>query len=64
MMLSFSGSEDGELLYYDKYGKETHAGNQTRSFTAEEIKGIKTLTPWIEDDVITVGRTRIVEDMY
>ena len=41
--------------YYitDKYGKETHAGNQTRSFTAEEIKQLKTFNSLIENDVIT-----------
>ena len=41
--------------YYitDKYGKETHAGNQTRSFTAEEIKQLKTFDSLIENDVIT-----------
>ena len=41
--------------YYitDKYGKETHAGNQTRSFTAEEIKHLKTFDSLIENDVIT-----------
>ena len=41
--------------YYitDKYGKETHAGNQTRSFTAEEIKQLKSFNSLIENDVIT-----------
>jgi len=41
--------------YYitDKYGKETHAGNQTRSFTAEEIKQLRTFDSLIENDVIT-----------
>ncbi|CAM1658681.1 hypothetical protein SORA22_05930 [Streptococcus oralis] len=41
--------------YYitDKYGKEIHAGNQTRSFTAEEIKQLKTFDSLIENDVIT-----------
>ncbi|EIC79396.1 SIALI-17 repeat-containing surface protein [Streptococcus oralis] len=41
--------------YYitDKYGKETHAGNQTRSFTAEEIKQLKTFDSLIENDMIT-----------
>ena len=41
--------------YYitDKYGKETHAGNQTRSFTAEEIKQLKTFDSLIDNDVIT-----------
>ena len=41
--------------YYitDKYGKETHAGNQTRSFTADEIKQLKTFNSLIENDVIT-----------
>ena len=41
--------------YYitDKYGKETHAGNQTRTFTAEEIKQLKTFDSLIENDVIT-----------
>ena len=41
--------------YYitDKYGKETHAGNQTRTFTAEEIKQLKTFNSLIENDVIT-----------
>ena len=41
--------------YYitDKYGKETHAGNQTRSFTAEEIKQLNTFDSLIENDVIT-----------
>ena len=41
--------------YYitDKYGKETHAGNQTRNFTAEEIKQLKTFDSLIENDVIT-----------
>ena len=41
--------------YYitDKYGKETHAGNQTRSFTTEEIKQLKTFNSLIENDVIT-----------
>ncbi len=29
-------SEDGSTILQDKYGKETHAGNQTRSFTAEK----------------------------
>ena len=41
--------------YYitDKYAKETHAGNQTRSFTAEEIKQLKTFDSLIDNDVIT-----------
>ena len=41
--------------YYitDKYGKQTHAGNQTRTFTAEEIKQLKTFDSLIENDVIT-----------
>ena len=41
--------------YYitDKYGKQTHAGNQTRTFTAEEIKKLKTFDSLIDHDVIT-----------
>ena len=41
--------------YYitDKYGKQTHAGNQTRIFTAEEIKKLKTFESLIDNDVIT-----------
>ena len=41
--------------YYitDKYGKETHAGNQTRTFTAEEIKQLTSFYSLIENDVIT-----------
>ena len=41
--------------YYitDKYGKQTHAGNQTRTFTAEEIKQLKTFDSLIDNDVIT-----------
>ena len=41
--------------YYitDKYGKQTHAGNQTRTFTAEEIKKLKTFESLIDNDVIT-----------
>ena len=41
--------------YYitDKYGKQTHAGNQTRSFTAEEIKQLKSFESLIDNDVIT-----------
>ena len=41
--------------YYitDKYGKQTHAGNQTRTFTAEEIKKLKTFESLIDHDVIT-----------
>ena len=41
--------------YYitDKYGKQTHAGNQTRTFTAEEIKQLKSFESLIDNDVIT-----------
>ena len=41
--------------YYitDKYGKQTHAGNQTRSFTAEEIKKLTSFESLIDNDVIT-----------
>ena len=41
--------------YYitDKYGNQTHAGNQTRTFTAEEIKKLKTFESLIDHDVIT-----------
>ena len=41
--------------YYitDKYGKQTHAGNQTRSFTAEEIKQLTSFESLIDNDVIT-----------
>ena len=41
--------------YYitDKYGKQTHAGNQTRTFTVEEIKKLKTFESLIDNDVIT-----------
>ena len=41
--------------YYitDKYGKQTHAGNQTRSFTAEEIKRLTSFESLIDNDVIT-----------
>ena len=41
--------------YYitDKYGKQTHAGNQTRTFTAEEIQKLKTFESLIDNDVIT-----------
>ena len=41
--------------YYitDKYGKQTHAGNQTRTFTAKEIKKLKTFESLIDNDVIT-----------
>ena len=41
--------------YYitDKYGKQTHAGNQTRSFTAEEIKQLKSFESLLDNDVIT-----------
>ena len=41
--------------YYitDKYGKQTHAGNQTRSFTAEEIKKLASFESLIDNDVIT-----------
>ena len=41
--------------YYitDKYGKQTHAGNQTRSFTAEEIKKLTSFESLINNDVIT-----------
>ena len=41
--------------YYitDKYGNETHAGNQTRTFTAEEIKQLTSFYSLIENDVIT-----------
>ena len=55
-------SDDAKLQWFrkmenyyitDKYGKETHAGNQTRSFTAEEIKQLKTFNSLIENDVIT-----------
>ncbi|MDE8687108.1 SIALI-17 repeat-containing surface protein [Streptococcus gordonii] len=55
-------SDDAKLQWFrkmenyyvtDKYGKETHAGNQTRSFTAEEIKQLKTFDSLIENDVIT-----------
>ena len=55
-------SDDAKLQWFrkmenyyitDKYGKETHAGNQTRSFTAEEIKHLKTFDSLIENDVIT-----------
>ena len=40
--------------YYitDKYGKQTHAGNQTRTFTTEEIKKLKTFESLIDNDVI------------
>ena len=55
-------SDDAKLQWFrkmenyyitDKYGKETHAGNQTRSFTAEEIKQLNTFDSLIENDVIT-----------
>ena len=55
-------SDDAKLQWFrkmenyyitDKYGKETHAGNQTRSFTTEEIKQLKTFNSLIENDVIT-----------
>ena len=55
-------SDDAKLQWFrkmenyyitDKYGKETHAGNQTRTFTAEEIKQLKTFDSLIENDVIT-----------
>ena len=55
-------SDDAKLQWFrkmenyyvtDKYGKETHAGNQTRSFTAEEIKQLKTFDSLIDNDVIT-----------
>ena len=55
-------SDDAKLQWFrkmenyyitDKYGKETHAGNQTRTFTAEEIKQLKTFASLIENDVIT-----------
>ncbi|MBZ2146537.1 G5 domain-containing protein, partial [Streptococcus gordonii] len=55
-------SDDAKLQWFrkmenyyitDKYGKETHAGNQTRSFTAEEIKLLKNFNSLIENDVIT-----------
>ena len=55
-------SDDAKLQWFrkmenyyitDKYGKETHAGNQTRTFTAEEIKQLKTFNSLIENDVIT-----------
>ena len=41
--------------YYitDKYGKQTHAGNQTRTFTAEEIKRLTSFESLIDNDVIT-----------
>jgi len=41
--------------YYitDKHGKQTHAGNQTRSFTAEEIKQLTSFESLIDNDVIT-----------
>ena len=41
--------------YYitDKYGEQTHAGNQTRSFTAEEIKQLTSFESLIDNDVIT-----------
>ncbi|MEZ7616446.1 ZmpA/ZmpB/ZmpC family metallo-endopeptidase [Streptococcus sp. 27098_8_73] len=41
--------------YYitDKYGKQTHAGNQTRSFTAEEIKQLTSFESLIDNDVVT-----------
>ncbi|KXT68627.1 IgA1 protease [Streptococcus cristatus] len=41
--------------YYitDKYGNQTHAGNQTRSFTAEEIKKLTSFESLIDNDVIT-----------
>ena len=41
--------------YYitDKYGKQTHAGNQTRTFTAEEIKQLTSFESLIDNDVIT-----------
>ena len=46
--------------YYitDKYGKETHAGNQTRTFTAEEIKQLTSFYSLIENDVITRRENR------
>ena len=55
-------SDDAKLQWFrkmenyyvtDKYGKETHAGNETRSFTAEEIKKLKTFDSLIDNDVIT-----------
>ena len=41
--------------YYitDKYGKQSHPGNQKRTFTAEEIKKLKTFESLIDHDVIT-----------
>ena len=55
-------SDDAKLQWFrkmenyyitDKYGKETHAGNQTRTFTAEEIKQLTSFYSLIENDVIT-----------
>ena len=55
-------SDDAKLQWFrkmenyyvtDKYGKETHAGNQTRSFTAEEIKRLTSFESLIDNDVIT-----------
>jgi len=60
-------SDDAKLQWFrkmenyyitDKYGKETHAGNQTRTFTAEEIKQLKTFNSLIENDVITRRENR------
>ena len=55
-------SDDAKLQWFrkmenyyitDKYGNETHAGNQTRTFTAEEIKQLTSFYSLIENDVIT-----------
>ena len=43
----------GNYYITDKYGKQTHAGNQTRSFTAEEIKQLTSFESLIDNDVIT-----------
>ncbi|WP_241209407.1 ZmpA/ZmpB/ZmpC family metallo-endopeptidase, partial [Streptococcus sp. DD11] len=55
-------SDDAKLKWFrkmenyyvtDKYNKQTHAGNQVRSFTAEEIKQLTTFESLIDNDVIT-----------
>ena len=60
-------SDDAKLQWFrkmenyyitDKYGKETHAGNQTRTFTAEEIKQLTSFYSLIENDVITRRENR------
>ena len=63
----FKQSDDAKLQWFrkmenyyitDKYGNETHAGNQTRTFTAEEIKQLTSFYSLIENDVITRRENR------